>query len=252
MMEPHHEGAATEPEQPQRKLSQKRAAPERADRGVKKGRLEPLDTQDIPQEAASPAEEQALSTGAVKPETPAKVSTTGHVPCVYVYGRGVLATSCLKPGTPWSGLAWRLRCPHETNRKRSVSQICPQAWPCIGCGIVRCSAQGGDGDGVTDWGRDTGILCLTSRHSLQGMETKPAPGDAGTDSGTDDEAKLQSAAEQGLRIHRSRKAEAVKQKLAAPECTSEAAEALPAQRQAHQAAPESAGESCLPHLCPQP
>ena len=95
-----------------------------------------------------------------------------------------------------------------------------------------------------------GYWCLISRHLLQGMETKPAPGDAGTDSGTDDEAKLQSAAEQGLRIHRSRKAEIMKQKLAAPECTSQAAEAGPAQAWPHRAAPESAGKSCLPPLYP--
>lgn len=65
-------------EQPaQRKQPQKRAPAEKADRGVsaKKAPLKPLDTEDIPPpEAASPAEEQALSAGAVKPETPAKVS----------------------------------------------------------------------------------------------------------------------------------------------------------------------------------
>lgn len=76
MMEPNQIEAATKPQQPQRKLSQKRAAPERLDRHTKKGHLEPLDTEDIPQEAASPADEQALSTGAVKPETPAKVNRT--------------------------------------------------------------------------------------------------------------------------------------------------------------------------------
>ena len=78
MMEPNQVEAAAKPQQPQRKLSQKRAVPERPDRHTKKGRLEPLDTEDIPQEAASPADEQALSTGAVKPETPAKVSRTQH------------------------------------------------------------------------------------------------------------------------------------------------------------------------------
>ena len=78
MKEPLHKEGAEEAEQPQRKLAQKRAAPERAERIAKKGRLELLDTQDIPQEAASPADEQALSTGAVKPETPAKVS---RAPC---------------------------------------------------------------------------------------------------------------------------------------------------------------------------
>ena len=86
-------------------------------------------------------------------------------------------------------------------------------------------------------------------HLLQGMETKPAPGDAGTDSGSDDEAKqLQSAAEQELRNHRKRKTEVLKQKPAsAPEGDSGAA---PAQAQAQRAAslPEHAGESRLPHL----
>ena len=86
MKEPHQAEAAAEPQQPQRKLSQKRAALERPDRNTKKGRLEPLDTEDIPQEAASPADEQALSTGAVKPETPAKVTALmlpQYVLCIY-------------------------------------------------------------------------------------------------------------------------------------------------------------------------
>ena len=81
------------------------------------------------------------------------------------------------------------------------------------------------------------------------METKPAPGDAGTDSGSDDEAKqLQSAAEQELRNHRKRKTEVLKQKPAGPPEGDSGA--VPAQTQAHRAAsmPEHAGESSLPHL----
>ena len=93
------------------------------------------------------------------------------------------------------------------------------------------------------------ILAHKAWCSLQGMETKPAPGDAGTDSGSDDEAKqLQSAAEQELRNHRKRKTEVLKQKpVGPPEGDSGA---VPAQAQAHQAAnvPEHAGESWLPYL----
>ena len=89
MKEPHQAEAAAEPQQPQRKPSQKRVGLDRTERNAKKGRLEPLDTEDIPQEAASPADEQALSTGAVKPETPAKVSRA-RVPCMPVCGRGLL------------------------------------------------------------------------------------------------------------------------------------------------------------------
>ena len=84
------------------------------------------------------------------------------------------------------------------------------------------------------------------------MEAKPAPGDAGTDSGTDDEhAKALNAAEHDLRNHRKRKPEAAKPKQAsAAEAASEAAEpAAPPHKRAHRAAPESAGElhSPSPH-----
>ena len=82
------------------------------------------------------------------------------------------------------------------------------------------------------------------------METKPAPGDAGTDSGTDDDAKQQSAEERRLRNHHKRKAEALTLKLAAAEGASEAAEAMPAPKQQHRAAPEPAGVSCLPDVRP--
>ncbi len=98
MKEPHQAEAAAEPQQPQRKLSQKRAAVERPDRNAKKGRLEPLDTEDIPQEAASPADEQALSTGAVKPETPAKVTGLTLPSCIYI-------PSMQSVGTPACALA---------------------------------------------------------------------------------------------------------------------------------------------------
>ena len=85
---------------------------------------------------------------------------------------------------------------------------------------------------------------------MQGMETKPAPGDAGTDSGTDDDAKQQSAEERGLRNHRKRKAEAHTLKQAAAEGASEAAEAMPPQKQQHRPDPEPAGVSCLPDVRP--
>ena len=75
MQEPHTEEAASELEHAPRKQAQKRAHIERAERSAKKASLKPLDTDDALQEAASPGEEQALSAGAVKPETPAKVST---------------------------------------------------------------------------------------------------------------------------------------------------------------------------------
>ena len=81
------------------------------------------------------------------------------------------------------------------------------------------------------------------------METKPAPGDAGTDSGTDDDAKQQSAEERELRNHCKRKAEAHTPKQAAAEGASQAAEAMPAQKQQHRPAPELAGVSCLPDVC---
>ena len=70
------EAAATQPEQ-QRKPPQKRAAAEKADKPSKNGSLKPLDTKDAPLQATSPTNEQALSAGAVKPETPAKVSKSG-------------------------------------------------------------------------------------------------------------------------------------------------------------------------------
>jgi len=82
------------------------------------------------------------------------------------------------------------------------------------------------------------------------METKPAPGDAGTDSGTDDDAKQQSAEERELRNHCKRKAEAHTLKQAAAEGASQAAEAMPAQKQQHRPAPELAGVSCLLDVCP--
>ena len=75
MQEPHTEEAASELEHAPRKQALKRAHIERAQRSAKKASLKPLDTDDALQEAASPGEEQALSAGAVKPETPAKVST---------------------------------------------------------------------------------------------------------------------------------------------------------------------------------
>ena len=74
------------------------------------------------------------------------------------------------------------------------------------------------------------------------MESKPAPGDAGTDSGTDDDTKLLSAAERELRAHRKRKTGAQKLKQAAPEGASEAAEDMPATKRAHRAVPEPASE----------
>jgi len=85
---------------------------------------------------------------------------------------------------------------------------------------------------------------------MQGMETEPAPGDTGTDSGTDDDAKQQSAVERELLNHRKRKAEAHMLKQAAAEGASEAAEALPAQKQQHRPIPEPAGVSCLPIVRP--
>jgi len=57
------------------------------------------------------------------------------------------------------------------------------------------------------------------------METKPAPGDPNKDSGTDDEAKQQSAYEHELQNHQC-KTEAHMPKQAAPEGASEAAEAI--------------------------
>ena len=82
---PHQDEPATEQEQPQRKQGQKRAASERVDRTAKKGSLNPLDTDDIPmEEAASPADQQALSAGAVKPETPAKVRRLLHA-CTHTH-----------------------------------------------------------------------------------------------------------------------------------------------------------------------
>ena len=80
---------------------------------------------------------------------------------------------------------------------------------------------------------------------MQGMETEPAPGDTGTDSGTDDDAKQQSAVERELLNH-------CKRKAAASEGASEAAEATPAQKQQHRPIPEPAGVSFLaivrPHV----
>ena len=94
-------------------------------------------------------------------------------------------------------------------------------------------------------------IVVSLGYTLQGMESKPAPGDTGTDSGSDDEAKqLQSAAEQELRNHRKRKADILRQKpVANAEGESEAV--LAHQMQAAQAVsvPEHAGESCLP-CCP--
>ena len=75
------EAAASQPEQ-QRKPPLKRAAAEKADKPSKKGSLKPLDTDDAPLLATSPANEQALSAGAVKPETPAKVSKPGCLPSI--------------------------------------------------------------------------------------------------------------------------------------------------------------------------
>ena len=86
---------------------------------------------------------------------------------------------------------------------------------------------------------------------MQGMETKPAPGDVGTDSGTDDDAKQQSAEERGLRNHRKRKAEAHTLKQAAAEGASEAAEAMPAQKQQHRPDAEPAGVACLLDVHPR-
>ena len=85
---------------------------------------------------------------------------------------------------------------------------------------------------------------------LQGMETKPAPDHAGTDSGTDDEAKLQSVAEREPGSHRKRNAAAPSLRPAAAEGGSEAAEAAAAQRRPHRAASNSGGKSCLP--CVEP
>ena len=86
MLEPRIEEASPELEHAPRKQAQKRAHIERAERSAKKASLKPLDTDDALHEAASPGEEQTLSTGAVKPETPAKVSTV------------LLTTSMHQPG----------------------------------------------------------------------------------------------------------------------------------------------------------
>ena len=75
------EAAASQPEQ-QRKPPLKRAAAEKADKSSKKGSLKPLNTDEAPLQATSPANEQALSAGAVKPETPAKVSKPCCLPSV--------------------------------------------------------------------------------------------------------------------------------------------------------------------------
>jgi hypothetical protein len=74
MQEPRTGEAAPELEHAPRKQAQKRTHAERTDRSAKKASLKLLDTGDAVQEAASPGEEPAMSAGAVKPKTPAKVS----------------------------------------------------------------------------------------------------------------------------------------------------------------------------------
>ena len=74
------------------------------------------------------------------------------------------------------------------------------------------------------------------------METKPAPGDAGTDSGTDDDAKASNAAERGLRNHRKRKAPDVhKPKQAAAQDAPEALEPISTHKRPNRGMPEPAG-----------
>ena len=76
----------------------------------------------------------------------------------------------------------------------------------------------------------------------QGMETKPAPGDAGTGSGTDDDAKASNAAERGLRNHRKRKApDAHKPKQAAAQHAHEAVEPVPSHKRLNRGVPKPAG-----------
>ena len=100
MLEPRTEEAAPELEHAPRKQAQKRAHIERAERSAKKASLKPLDTDDALQEAASPGEEQALSAGAVKPETPAKVSTALLTTSMHQPGFGSASLNLLDTDNP--------------------------------------------------------------------------------------------------------------------------------------------------------